>query len=212
MKEKYHTKRYQQSDLLDKDYIKRIDLISRITKQLPCLPITSFEYYGDKLFYKQKFIEQKVLPNDIDSLISVLEELGEYLEELNSNGFVHGDINSKNLIYNGEKLVVCDLEPSLWQIRNSKRQLMYTPPFISREDFDNNALTYKTDKIGFYHYVEEVLNSERGTIDHLLSLGWQNSYRHGFIEEWTNRLPIPESNLTNMNYREILMLILEKRE
>jgi len=65
-------------------------------------------------------------------------------------GFVHGDLNMKNILFDGKNFIIIDLEPSLFQIKNKIKQLMIAPPYWSFNDIQNNTVSTESDKIGFF--------------------------------------------------------------
>ena len=59
------------------------------------------------------------------------------LEFFESINFIHADLNKKNIIYTDNGFKIIDYEPSLVQIKNQKRQLMVTLPYVLKSDLDN---------------------------------------------------------------------------
>jgi serine/threonine protein kinase len=152
-------KRYNTSQLLDKDssYLSRIDLINSFEYQnYPCLTPTYISVKNDTVLYKQKFII-KSLVNHIDH--GSLCQLSKTLDYLERIGFVHGDLNRKNIIKTIDGYKVIDFEPSLIQFRNGREALVTTPPYYSMSEYSKGRLTSLSDKIGFYYFIMRLLGT-----------------------------------------------------
>lgn len=100
--------------------------------------------------YEQERISAS-LWSDLDAICKqvVVDRLARDLGRLALTGFVHGDIHARNLIFDGERLLLIDLEPSFRQIRHGKRVLMISVP-RSTADRASRHPSVETDKIGFY--------------------------------------------------------------
>ena len=111
---------------------------------------TSIHSEKDFYLYEQDFL-QIIKPYDLskDMLFTLSDSLN-YLDEM---GFVHGDLNRKNIVFTKSNLKVIDLEPSLYQIKNNKKCLMITLPYISKFDLKNRVITNRTDKLGFIYFI-----------------------------------------------------------
>lgn len=83
-------------------------------------------------------------------------DVADALDYLNSTGFIHGDLNKKNIIYTSDGFKVIDFEPSLFQIKNGINQLMVTLPYVLDSDLKNNHITETTDKLGFIYFILRV--------------------------------------------------------
>ena len=152
-------KRYNTSQLRDKDssYLSRIDLINSFEYQnYPCLTPTYISINNDIVLYKQKFIT-KSLVNHIDH--GSLCQLSKTLDYLERIGFVHGDLNRKNIIKTIDGYKVIDFEPSLIQFRNGREALVTTPPYYSMSEYSKGRLTSLSDKIGFYYFIIRLLGT-----------------------------------------------------
>ena len=64
-------------------------------------------------------------------------------------GFVHGDINRKNIMFDGERLRLVDLEPDLFQERDGVKTIMVTSPYIATSDLRLGTVSAATDRLGF---------------------------------------------------------------
>lgn len=108
--------------------------------------------YKDKTnyIYKQEFIIVKQTKNlkkeDFLELIRTLK----YFESIK---FIHGDLNKKNIIYTNDGFKIIDYEPSLFQIKNNRQQLMVTIPYVLKADLESKSVTISTDKLGFFYFI-----------------------------------------------------------
>ena len=153
---KFISKRYIIDNLLDLDWRRRIGAISDFSRSHRIVP--KVEYHEDVgfLYYSQVLIEKNPL---IQNELSVLlRHLARELEEMHRIGIVHGDINRKNIIFDGQSLRLIDLEPSLLQRRGGRVTMMATPPYIFSGDWISRIITARTDKIGFIMYCVRLMN------------------------------------------------------
>ena len=63
-----------------------------------------------------------------------------------------------NVIYDGIRLNLIDLEPSFNQIKYGKKVVMSAVPLRSLNDLKNKTITEETDKIGFYLTCNRLMN------------------------------------------------------
>lgn len=190
---------------LSNDYSSRIEQIERLSLIYDVLATTHFSYNKNIVYYYQAYIKQKQLKLDSNTIYNLLRSFAKEYNEISETGFVHGDINKKNILFNGETLLLCDLEPSLKQMRDNKPVLMYTQPYISMKDFLTGELTSDTDKIGFYLLCSKLLGSKI-SFDVNIITGLRNTYRHNKIENWYSILPFPEEELQTMSFIDLLNL------
>ncbi|MDZ7795206.1 MAG: hypothetical protein U5P10_16410 [Spirochaetia bacterium] len=195
-------KEYKRVNLLD-DYFSRLKIIKQISMVFDLLTPTSFTVDGVTVFYYQEYIIKKRLPSDTKAIYHLLLTFAKEYDVVSEHGFVHGDINKKNVLYDGEKLLLCDLEPSLRQIRNNRTMLMYTPPYVSKNDFLSGVLSSDTDKIGFYFLCYKLLGFKT-EFDVKIIMGIRNAYRHNKADNWYSILPFPEEELPDMSFRGLL--------
>ena len=109
-------------------------------------------------------------------------------------GFVHADINRKNIIYTEDGFKIIDYEPSLTQIKNKKKQLLITIPYVQRMELDNETVTEITDKIGFFYFILRINNGI--TTKDIVSLS-----RHFNHEKY---IGLNEVELGLISYEELL--------
>ena len=192
------TKEYYLKNLLDEydDIIQRCHLIEKVSSSVSFIPNTQVILDGEILVYKQQLIEKQSY-KDLNNQKKI-ELLGQFSKDLDSLipfGFVHGDINSSNVLYNRIRLNLIDLEPSFKQIKYGKRVVMSAVPLRSLNDLKNKTITVKTDKIGFYLTCNRLMNIS-------LNLGNQRELmkkrRNGF-----EFLPMKESEFMKLSFPQI---------
>jgi|TARA_B110000467_G_scaffold146685_1_gene151116 hypothetical protein len=149
------TKQYHLSNLLDtyEHIIARCTLIEEVSQAVNFIPNTRIIIKDDVLFYEQEFVQKKNSRLiSIDKKYQLLNEFASNLDSLQSFNFVHGDINSSNVLYNGKILYLIDLEPSFRQRKFGKKIVTSAVPLRSLSDIKNKNLSVETDKIGYYLY------------------------------------------------------------
>ena len=144
---------YKKINLLDDltDIEKRLSQIVKLSYLMEFIPQTNFSYKDDLLIMKQKCLIDKKKLKEIDSSkkMHLIKNFSLSLDRLYEEGFVHGDINRKNIIYSENKLYLVDFEPSLLQLKDKTKQWMSTRPYRHHEDIQNNNITIKSDFLGF---------------------------------------------------------------
>lgn len=149
-------KSYEVDHLLDHDWIERIKLIEELSKQSRIVPKVEFHMEAQKcLVYRQLRVTR--CDHQSASVQETLSDLATELQELSLYGFVHGDINAKNLVFDGKSWQLVDLEPSLKQLKRGRAMWMITPPYIARTDFESSQITQATDRVGFYFFCRRLL-------------------------------------------------------
>nr|WP_275851470.1 hypothetical protein [Sulfurimonas sp. SAG-AH-194-C20] len=160
-------------------------------KKYKALVKTNISKHNNIYTYKQTYHKStkpmSLKQNDFNELILALE----YLEKI---GFVHGDINKKNIIYTNTGFKLIDYEPSLLQKINNKKQFMVTRPYISKVDLNNNIITSRTDKISFFYFLLRI-NGSFKTSD-IVRLSKNLSHQ--------KYLNMSEDDFIRLSYREIL--------
>lgn len=201
MIKKYFRKIYRQTDLLgrEKDIVDRIEFINKYSPSISVLATTSIWKNGTNYEYKQQFIRKLTFRKHNKSfLVNKLKVLAKELDHILDYGFVHGDLNMKNILFDGTKFCIVDLEPSLYQIKNKKKQLMMTPPYWSYNDIQNNTVSNESDKIGFFCFCCRVLNYNFFIKDRIRLTKKRQ-------KEFVEFLPINENKLVSMNYDDLLI-------
>ena len=149
---------YKKINLLDDltDIEKRLKQIVKLSYLMEFIPQTNFSYKDDLLIMRQKCLIDKKKLKEIDSSkkMHLIKNFSLSLDKLYEEGFVHGDINRKNIIYSENKLYLVDFEPSLLQLKDKTKQWMSTRPYRHHEDIQNNNITAKSDFLGFACFVK----------------------------------------------------------
>ena len=144
---------YKKVNLLDdlNDIEKRLSQIVKLSYSMEFIPETNYSYEEDLLVMKQKCLIDKKKLKEIDpsEKMNLIKKFSQSLDRLYEEGFVHGDINRKNIIYYRNNLFLVDFEPSLLQLKNQTKQWMSTRPYRYHEDIQNNNITVKSDFLGF---------------------------------------------------------------
>jgi len=183
-------KNYQKDTLLDNssNINKRINLIHNFDcKRYKALVPTIFIDEKDRYIYQQK--KYKIIKKSSytkEDFLDIVEAL-QYFETI---GFIHGDINRKNIIYTEEGFKIIDYEPSLVQYKNGVKQLLITPPYVDKKELETSHLTFKTDKIGFFYFILRVM--KRFSSKKVVKL--VKSLEHTIIN----------FDITTLSYKEIL--------
>ena len=147
------TKEFHLKNLYDgyNNIVKRCHLIETVSNSVSFIPNTQITINGESLIYQQNLIKwQNYKDLNSQQKLELLEQFAKDLDSLVLYGFVHGDINSSNVLYNGVRLNLIDLEPSFKQIKYGKKVVMSAVPLRSLNDLKNKTITIETDKIGFY--------------------------------------------------------------
>jgi len=125
IKDGFIIKKYQKDTLLSSDKIisKRVELINSFDyNNFSSLCETKIEYKNGIYIYKQKYFKVQKHIVDIENLY----KLADSLEYLNSIGFIHGDLNRKNIIYSKDGYKIIDYEPDLYQTKDNIKQTIST--------------------------------------------------------------------------------------
>ena len=149
---------YKKDNLIDDPKIIKARLchIVKLTNTMKFMPKTNYFYEEDILRMDQRYLIKQTDLKDISSTnrLSLVAQFSKSLDEVYADGFVHGDINRKNIIYSEDRLCLIDFEPSLLQIKNRVKQWMSTRPYRHYEDIQNNNITVKSDFLGFGCFIK----------------------------------------------------------
>lgn len=149
---------YKKVNLLDdqKDIKIRLSQIVKLSHSMKFIPETNHSYEEDLLVMKQKRVTKDKKLQEIEPVqkMILIENFSQSLDRLYEGGFIHGDINRKNIIYSEDKLCLIDFEPSLLQLKNQVKQWMSTRPYRHHEDIQNNNITVKSDLLGFGCFIK----------------------------------------------------------
>ena len=191
-------KEYHLKNLLDDydDIIKRCHLIKEVSNSVSFIPNTQITINEESLKYEQDLIKRENYKDlKIDKKIKLLGQFADDLDSLIPYGFVHGDINSSNVLYDGVRLNLIDLEPSFKQIKYGKKVVMSSVPLRSLNDLKNKTITVETDKIGFYLTCNRLMNIPLNLVNQRELM---KKRRDGF-----EFLPIKESEFMKLSFVQI---------
>ena len=149
---------YKKVNLLDDpNNIKtRLSQIVKLSCAMEFIPETNYSYEEDLLVMKQKRLTKDKELKEIELLkkLLLIKKFSQSLDRIYEEGFVHGDINRKNIIYSDDRLCLIDFEPSLLQVKDRVKQWMSTRPYRYYRDIQNNNITVKSDFLGFGCFIK----------------------------------------------------------
>ena len=155
-------KLYKKENLLDsaKDLELRLSQIVKLSSSMEFIPEITYTFEEDLLIMRQDKLSKdnrldKIEP--FEKKLTLINQLAQSLDQMHAEGFVHGDVNRKNIIYSDDRLWLIDFEPSLLQIKNHAKQWMSTMPYIHHDDMKSNTITIKSDLLGFGCFVNWLL-------------------------------------------------------
>lgn len=157
-KNKILYKIYKKENLLDSatDLDLRLSQIVELSSYMDFIPEISYTYENDLLIMRQNKLakdEQLDKIKPFEKKLTLAKEFAQSLDRLHAKGFVHGDINRKNIIFSSGRLCLIDFEPSLLQFKNNAKQWMSTRPYMHNDDIKNNCITINSDLLGFSCFV-----------------------------------------------------------
>ena len=145
-------KHYQRDCLLstNSEQKQRHKLIERLSRIIPAFPETTISTDSTELRVCQHRIRRSKLDEvPMAARNGLLVDLAVDLDVMLGAGFVHGDINRKNIMFDGERLRLVDLEPDLFQERDGVKTIMVTSPYIAASDLRLGTVSAATDRLGF---------------------------------------------------------------
>ena len=197
-------KKYYIKNLLDKyeNIIERCHLIEKVSKEMDFIPETKLTINDPFIIYEQNLINKKSFRSLSNfNKKKLLLSFAHNLDLLNKKRFVHGDLNITNIIYDGNKLNLIDLEPSFKQIKFNKRVTMSYAISKSLNDLKYKTISSETDKIGFFLICKDLLEIPflKGNIRDVIK-----KRKNGY-----NFLPIKECKFITFKFSEIYQLVTE---
>lgn len=201
---KYYSKIYDINNLYctKKQIDFRINQIMEFSKKFNHIPEIIYTYTTDnQLHYRQHYIKQQQIPQNKQPY---LLDLATTLEEFEKANFVHGDIVFKNIRFDGSTFKIIDFEPCIYQKRNGYKVLLFTPPYISKKDLENNTLTTSSDKIAFFFFIMRI----RGILSSELLIHIHK--KRILLQE--NILPISEEYFCSFSYEKIIHYCYKKNK
>ena len=197
-KDGYIYKSYLKQELLDPIEIieTRIKIINHFDWNIPGLLNTLIIEEENSYVYRQKYCKQLkkqfYTKHDFRGLIETLT----YFQQI---GFVHGDLNKKNIFWTKEGFKILDYEPSLYQLRNGREQFMITKPYFSKEEVKRGKISFLTDKIAFYYFILRI----NGGLSNRNLVELSRTFNHQAV------LGMCEKDFGLLNYTKILNVAFE---
>jgi hypothetical protein len=201
---RYKIKKYNKADLLDgaEEVLQRCELIQFLSQRIDSIPNTQYIHLSNSIVYIQDYIHKRSLSNiPFENLKLLINNLAIDLDKLNSVGFIHGDINFCNIIFDGTSLKLIDMEPSIFQHKFGKKIFKSGYSFRSSNDLKNNQITSDTDKIGFYFFCDKSISMSYGNL---------SRYKIADFRRDTSCLRIKEEYLVKMSFVQIFKAMFEK--
>ena len=194
-------KKYFRSDLLldSRSLRQRLETICHVSHIYENIPRITIKWSEEILVMRQQRVKKMPFPSENQTACkNHLERLALVLDQLPAD-LVHGDINCKNILFDGTDLQLIDWEPALVQKRFMQETLMYTEPYISQHDRTQSKLTKETDKIGFFYAILRLLNKQPRIPSpyHLVTARIYGKFQ---------LTPEPEERFISRNFTEILHL------
>ena len=163
------------SDLLDEPLAirSRVETINALPfDEFEALPVTRLTWLSDTVLeYRQAYVPPEK-PNALKNK-APFQALVATLDYLENIGFVHGDVNAKNLIYSSNRFHLIDFEPSFYRMKLGQGALMATKPYLAQLDREQGTVSSRTDKLGFFYFVLRMRSkfgaSERNRLTHTMN-------------------------------------------
>lgn len=191
-----HTKTYPLRSLLCsktnlQQRVEQINLIGRA--ELPSVPPVTANLHHSGVSVSQDLI----IPTDRSEYDhKEFADVAAALQFFSDIGFVHGDINRRNVRPTRNGFSILDFEPCLKQLDDGRVKTMATVPYISNTDKLKNQISTLTDKLGFFYFVKRVLGTFRPR--DIVDLSKSNDH--------SKYLGFSERDLVDVSYSELLSL------
>lgn len=191
-----HTKTYPLRSLLCsktnlQQRVEQINLIGRA--ELPSVPPVTANLHHSEVSVSQDLI----IPTDRSEYDhKEFADVAAALQFFSDIGFVHGDINRRNVRPTRNGFSILDFEPCLKQLDDGRVKTMATVPYISNSDKLKNQISTLTDKLGFFYFVKRVLGTFRPR--DIVDLSKSNDH--------SKYLGFSERDLVDVSYSELLSL------
>ena len=198
-KDGYIYKSYSKQDLLDPIEIieNRINIINHFDESIPGLLNTLITEEENSYVYRQKYCKQQKKQFHEEADFSGLLETLTYFQQI---GFVHGDLNKKNIFWTKEGFKVLDYEPSLFQFKNGRKQFMTTKPYFSKKEVKDGEISFLTDKIAFFYFILRI----NGGFSNRKLIELTKTFNHRSV------LGVSEKEFGDLSYLNILKMAFEK--
>ena len=137
--------------LLDTKYYRRMHLIERVTVEIGTE--TRFLIFTHGVLRQSARLNKsyKCLDRSLSGILKShhFKQIAEKIDFAHSNKLFHGDLHSKNIMSDGQRIEIIDWEPSCRQITNGIASMKCTYPFIHPWDLKNREFTALSDYLCF---------------------------------------------------------------
>ena len=130
------------SECLQDDKI-RVDLQARLSQVALVFPKLHFVYSENSIFQYSECIKSHPFPIAFQRKKKIWAEFKKEISFLHNEGYVHGDILLKNIVYDGIRLRLVDHEIRL----KEGNRLRFTYPWVALSDLHRGEITIDTDQI-----------------------------------------------------------------
>ena len=171
--------------------VEQINLIGRA--ELPSVPPVTANLHHSEVSVSQDLI---ITTDRSEYDHKEFADVAAALQFFSDIGFVHGDINRRNVRPTRNGFSILDFEPCLKQLDDGRVRTMATVPYISNTDKLKNQISTLTDKLGFFYFVKRVLGTFRPR--DIVDLSKSNDH--------SKYLGFSERDLVDVSYSELLSL------
>lgn len=189
-----HTKTYPLGSLLcsKKNLQQRVEQINLIGQaELTSVPPVTANLHHSEVSVSQDLI---IVMDRSEYHHKEFADVAAALQFFSDIGFVHGDINRRNVPTTRNGFSILDFEPCLKQLDHGRVKTMATVPYISNTDKLRNQISTLTDKLGFFYFVKRVLGTFRPR--DIVDLSKSNDH--------SKYLGFSEKDLVDISYSELL--------
>jgi hypothetical protein len=143
----YHVKEFIYfADVDSRSISSRLSYFSRDSSRL--IPDFDWKIRGNKVVIVSKRIERHPISVPADE--TMLNQLIKSMDRIIGFEMPHGDINRKNIVFDGKNFSLIDLEPVLeFNDENNRTYFRSTPPYIHPIDIESRRISVLTDLLGF---------------------------------------------------------------
>ena len=121
----------------------RVDLQAKLSQVASVFPKLCFDYSENSIFQYSESIKSHPFPIAFQMKKKIWAEFKKEISFLHNEGYVHGDILLKNIVYDGIRLRLVDHEIRL----KEGNRLRFTYPWVALSDLNRGDITTDTDQI-----------------------------------------------------------------
>lgn len=143
LKETLRFKYVKKASEFSQDDKSRVDLQAKLSQVASVFPKLCFDYSENSIFQYSETITRHRLPIDFHLKKELWTNFKNEISFLHGEGYVHGDILLKNIIFDGVRLRLVDHEIRL----KEGNRLRFTYPWVALSDLHRGEITIDTDQI-----------------------------------------------------------------